>query len=74
MTSIRDGYPTSMKSMSASMSSCNSCGNATCENLAKLVAHAWLKANNVPETGGTTAHQKQLHVPTHQAVWMRPIK
>ena len=68
MTSIRDGYPTSMKSMSASMSSCNSCGNATCENLAKLVAHAWLKANNVPETGGTTAAPKSssMSQPTKQ--------
>ena len=49
MTSIRDGYSNAVGRMAAAMTGCNKCGTVACENLAKQVAHAWLKANNIPE-------------------------
>ena len=50
MTSIRGGYLDSMRRMAAAMTSCNKCGTVACENLAKQVAHAWLKANKITDT------------------------
>jgi len=49
MTSIRDGYKSSISKMAAAMTGCDKCGTVVCESLAKTVAHAWLKANKVPD-------------------------
>lgn len=51
---IVNGWTTSINRMVNLMTSCNKCGTVECENLAKQVAHAWLKAFNIPESGAST--------------------
>ncbi len=55
MTSIRDGYPSSINKIWSELWTCDKCNTTQCEDLAKSVAHAWLKANKIPEIRGVPA-------------------
>jgi|SRR6185436_12125623 len=57
---IINGWSTSINRMAVLMPSCNKCGTVECENLAKNVAIAWLKAFKIPLKSGTPTPPKPV--------------
>ena len=57
---IINGWSTSINRMATLLTSCNKCGTVECENLAKNVAIAWLKAFKIPVKTGIPAPPKAV--------------
>ena len=50
-----NGWPDSINKIWGALLTCDKCNTTQCEDLAKSVAHAWLKAYKIPEKPGTSS-------------------